>query len=171
LLLEDVADEGPGVGRLRDDADLGRAAEVLVFLHGSLPRAAWADCTAAGRPERGAPRRYTARRDATTREGHPVSDGRARASRRAGARRGAPLRSIRGGRRAGPLRERGHPGAAPLAARPFGPPVHGRGAGRGRDPGPRGRRPTEPPPAGPRRAGPARGLVNVERAAPLGKAP
>jgi hypothetical protein len=34
LLLVDVAEQRPGVGRAGDDADLGNAAEVLVFLHG-----------------------------------------------------------------------------------------------------------------------------------------
>jgi hypothetical protein len=37
LLLEDVAEQRASVRRARDDADLGRSAEVLVFFHGAQP--------------------------------------------------------------------------------------------------------------------------------------
>src|SRR2546422_10075638 len=36
LLLVDLADEGPGVGRAGDDPDLWRAAEILELLHRHL---------------------------------------------------------------------------------------------------------------------------------------
>src|SRR5438094_10235395 len=177
LLLVELADEGPGVGRAGDDPDLWRAAEILELLHRHLAsgwfgvqgqivrhfRVRLAARWPSPRPSpRSSPPNYTLTDDPPW-EGAPLSDAPARAARLAEPRRRAPLRSGGGGRREEPVRERGHPDAPAFAPRPLGAPVLGRRPGRSRHPGPRRRSAAEPVPPDSRQA---RAGLNLSRASP-----
>src|SRR5207237_2388348 len=150
LLLVDVPKQRAGVRRAWNDADLGKASEVLVLVHaappgGRLYATARAARVAAGRGRNGPAE--TCVMIMTDGRGDSVSEASRGGWRSVRARRGSPLRSARGPRRQRTLRERGDPRPHPLAHSAVGLSVHGRRAGRGGVArAPRGRRP-QPPPA------------------------